>query len=172
MSNQDKFRFCPHCGRVGIVLHADAALRCADCGFVLFINVATAVGAIISDGDGRILLLERSHEPAKGKLAVPGGFLSPGENAEDALVREVKEETNLDVTELRYLCSYPNQYPYREIIYTTADLYYVCHVRSMEPLKAMDEAERYVLIEPEQINPGEIAFASLRLALRQYVSRR
>lgn len=166
MSNQDRFSFCPNCGRKGIVLHPDRALRCDACGFVLYLNVATAVGAIIMDERGRILLLRRSHDPAKGKLGAPGGFLNHGENAEQALIREVKEETNLEVASLRYLCSFPNQYPYKGILYTTADLFYVCTVRSLQTLKAMDEVECCVLLALDEINPEEIAFVSLSHALK------
>jgi ADP-ribose pyrophosphatase YjhB (NUDIX family) len=172
MSNQDRFRFCPHCGKQGIALHPDHALRCDECGFVLFINVATAVGAIIADERGRILLLRRSHEPAKGKLGAPGGFVSPGEGAEQALIREVKEETNLEVTDLRYLCSAPNQYPYRGILYTTVDFYFVCTVRTLECLQALDEVDSCVLLEPEGIREEELAFPTLRTALREYAGTR
>jgi ADP-ribose pyrophosphatase YjhB (NUDIX family) len=168
MSNQDQFRFCPHCGRKGILLHPDHALRCDNCGFVLYLNVATAVGAIIVDEQGRVLLLRRAQDPAKGKLGPPGGFLNHGENAEDALIREVKEETNLEVTSLRYLCSCPNYYPYKGILYTTTDLYYVCTVRSLDTLKALDEVDSCVLLPPNEIDPDQIAFASLTHALKAF----
>jgi 8-oxo-dGTP diphosphatase len=54
------------------------------------------VGAIIVC-DGKILLEKRRGEPGKGKWSVPGGLVELGERAEDAVVREVKEETGLDV---------------------------------------------------------------------------
>jgi ADP-ribose pyrophosphatase len=54
------------------------------------------VGAIIVC-NGKILLEKRRGEPGKGKWSVPGGLVELGERAEDAVVREVKEETGLDV---------------------------------------------------------------------------
>jgi len=54
------------------------------------------VGAIIIC-DGKILLEKRKGEPGKGKWSVPGGLVELGERAEDAVIREVKEETGLDV---------------------------------------------------------------------------
>ena len=54
----------------------------------------TADGAIIKEG--KILLIERKNEPFKGKWALPGGFVEYGEKVEDAVVREVSEETGLD----------------------------------------------------------------------------
>ncbi|MGB9842638.1 MAG: NUDIX hydrolase [Candidatus Bathyarchaeales archaeon] len=54
------------------------------------------VGAIIIN-DGKILLEKRKSAPAKGKWSVPGGLVELGENIEQAVIREVKEETGLDV---------------------------------------------------------------------------
>lgn len=56
------------------------------------------VGAVIKDEAGRILLILRGHEPAKGLWSVPGGRIEPGETDADAVVREVLEETGLAVT--------------------------------------------------------------------------
>ncbi len=55
------------------------------------------VGALILDGD-RILLIERGKEPLKGYWSLPGGAVETGERLEDALRREVFEETGLNVS--------------------------------------------------------------------------
>ena len=55
-----------------------------------------AVGAVILDGD-RVLLVQRGQEPLKGEWSLPGGAVELGETLEEALVREVREETSLDV---------------------------------------------------------------------------
>src|SRR4030042_997609 len=58
------------------------------------------VGAIILDGE-KILLEKRKNAPGKGKWSVPGGLVELGEGVEQAVIREVKEETGLDVYEPR-----------------------------------------------------------------------
>lgn len=56
------------------------------------------MGAIITDGDGRLLLVKRGHEPEKGRWSLPGGRIEAEESDGQALVREVREETGLLVT--------------------------------------------------------------------------
>lgn len=56
-----------------------------------------AAGAVVVDDDGRVLLVQRGHEPERGRWTVPGGRLEEGESAAEAAVREVREETGLDV---------------------------------------------------------------------------
>ncbi len=58
------------------------------------------VGALILKG-GRILMAQRGKEPLKGWWSLPGGALETGESLRDAVCREVREETGLEVRPLR-----------------------------------------------------------------------
>lgn len=69
---------------------------CSSCGYVHYQNPAPAAGAIVFD-QGRLLLVKRAHEPYVGKWTIPAGFIEWGEAPEETAVRELKEETNLDV---------------------------------------------------------------------------
>lgn len=61
------------------------------------------VGAVVKDETGRLLLIKRGHEPGVGLWSIPGGRIEPGESDVAALVREVREETGLDVVAGRLL---------------------------------------------------------------------
>jgi 8-oxo-dGTP diphosphatase len=61
------------------------------------VKPVVAVGAIVWDGD-RVLVVRRGTPPSEGSWTVPGGKLELGERLEAAVVREVREETGLDVT--------------------------------------------------------------------------
>jgi 8-oxo-dGTP diphosphatase len=55
------------------------------------------VGAVIKDAAGRLLLIKRGHEPGTGLWSLPGGRIEPGETDQQAVTREVMEETGLTV---------------------------------------------------------------------------
>jgi len=64
-------------------------------------EVIHCVGAIIFNTDDELLVIRRGQEPAVGRWTLRGGRIEPGESAEDAVVREVFEETGFVVTAIR-----------------------------------------------------------------------
>ncbi len=64
----------------------------------------TVDGILIQEG--KILLIKRKKEPFRGKYALPGGFVEYGERVEEAIIREMKEETGLDVKPLKIVGVY------------------------------------------------------------------
>lgn len=130
MSNE--FNFCPNCGARKISYVDEKKWKCGGCGFTLYNNVASAVGVILSDSAGNVLLETRAKEPRKGFLAFPGGFTNPDERAEDAAVRECFEETGIriDASSLRFVATFPNIYVYKEIQYKTCDIFFSAELPS------------------------------------------
>ena len=165
------FQFCPKCGQrcAGI---ADAPpFRCEMCGFLYYFNPAIAVAAIIVGPDGRVLFIRRAKDPARGKLAMPGGFIDINETAEAALHREVKEEVNLDLDSARYLVSHPNRYLYRDVAYPVLDCFFTCRVGSWNGASAQSEVDSFVLRDPGEVALDDLAFDSMRYALRRYLQQ-
>ena len=60
-------------------------------------SVIPCVGAIVTDEQGRLLMIKRGHEPGAGLWSIPGGRIEPGETDAEALAREMLEETGLTV---------------------------------------------------------------------------
>ncbi len=97
---------------------------------------------------GKILCVRRAHEPFKGQLALPGGFAELGETVEDAVVREVREETGLETRVVRLVGVYSD--PARDPRGHTVSVAF-----ELEPtggtLKAGDDAADVVLVDPDRL---------------------
>nr|WP_245975784.1 NUDIX domain-containing protein [Amycolatopsis palatopharyngis] len=59
-------------------------------------SAVRCVGAIVHDDEGRLLLIRRANEPARGLWSLPGGKVEQGESDAEAVIRELREETGLD----------------------------------------------------------------------------
>lgn len=167
-------RFCPVCGAEAFRAVSQKQFECVDCGFVYFQNVAAAAGAVI-EAEGQVLLVERATEPDKGMLDLPGGFVDPGETLEQALVRELQEELNLqlEVGDCGdYLCSSVNEYPYRGVLYHSLDLFFLLRLEQQPVIKPADDVGGYRWFEPEEVPFEAVAFRSVRDALQCFVKNR
>jgi ADP-ribose pyrophosphatase YjhB (NUDIX family) len=168
------FAYCPRCGDAATAPDAGGPagpFRCVACGFTLFFNSASAVAALICRDDGDALFIRRAKDPGKGRLGMPGGFVDPGENAEQALVREVREEVGLDLLDVAYLSSHANEYLYAGVTYQTLDVFYTARVEEPGRAHALDAVESIAWIDPRTVPLEEIAFESMREALRMYRTR-
>jgi NAD+ diphosphatase len=168
MKPSEHFSFCPKCGEPTARERKDP-FCCHKCKFTYYFNPASAAAVFVTDPEGRVLFIRRAKPPAQGKLAVPGGFVDHGENAEAGLRREIREEVNLEVPRLRYLCSQPNEYPYKGVTYTVLDLYFVGQAEGETTAAALDGVESCCWLEPSRVDPNELAFTSLRAAFDLYV---
>lgn len=91
-------KFCPKCANALAKRNLDGhdRLVCPSCGFVFYRNPAPATAALI-ELDGKVVLVKRKYDPRKGFWTLPSGFIEFLESPEACLLREVKEETDLDV---------------------------------------------------------------------------
>lgn len=98
MSEIDLYTFCPKCKSDLHEEEIDKEQRkvCPTCGFVFWNNPKPVVSMLIHR-DGKILMLQRAQDPFKGYWVLPGGFIGYSETAQKAVIREVYEETGLDV---------------------------------------------------------------------------
>jgi ADP-ribose pyrophosphatase YjhB (NUDIX family) len=162
----DLFRFCPRCGAPRPTENAGRTpLECPACGLVFHFNPTVAAAGFVFDPAGRILLVRRAKDPAAGKLGVPGGFIDIGEAAEDGLRREVREEVGLELGNLRFLRSFPNVYPYREVLYPVVDLYFTADATDPGSARPLDAVAGIEWLRAADVPNEDIAFPSMRQAI-------
>lgn len=91
-------QYCPRCGQLMTEREMFGKLLpvCPGCGHIVFRGPKVAAGALVVR-DGAMLLNQRDIEPGLGKWGLPAGYVDLGERVEEAAIREVKEETGLDV---------------------------------------------------------------------------
>jgi len=91
-------KYCPVCASPLVEKYIFDALRftCSECGFIYFLN-PKLVTVVVIYYEGKILLGRRNINPGKGKWSFFSGYVNRGESVEDAAIREVKEETNLNI---------------------------------------------------------------------------
>lgn len=120
-------------------------------------EVGKAVDAIIEDNEGNVILIKRKYPPFKDFHALPGGLVEKGESLKQALIREVKEEVNLDIKIIKKIGYYDEEgRDPRGPIYSTA---YKCRILgSPSEMKARDDAKDIVLVPIEKLNEITLAF--------------
>lgn len=165
------FNFCPSCGTPEPDFLDGKVWLCRMCGFEYFHNVATAAGVIL-DRLGEIVFLERAKEPRKGKLGLPGGFVDPRESAEDAVLRECREEIGWEPPGLSFIGSFPNSYEYGGIAYNTCDLFFYYRWAEGSPLPKFalcdGESTALRLVALRDLDRDRLAFPSTARALDAY----
>jgi NAD+ diphosphatase len=102
----DTHTHCPLDGTPTIPAPDGHSTRCPKDGTEHFPRTDPAVIMLITDPDGRCLLARNAAWPGR-RMSILAGFVEPGESAEQAVIREVAEETAIKVTNVRYVGSQP-----------------------------------------------------------------
>jgi 8-oxo-dGTP diphosphatase len=107
--------------------------------------------------DVEVLMIKRKNPPFAGHWALPGGFIDPGETPKQAAMRELVEETGLEVSALNFVGEYktPGRDPRMEHVWSYA---FSLHVDAKESVKAGDDASRAEWIPIRQLNKLQLAF--------------
>jgi ADP-ribose pyrophosphatase YjhB (NUDIX family) len=170
------FCYCPSCASKNILFKDNHVFQCPDCGFVYYHNTAAATALVVDTG-GRVMFVRRGKDPAAGKLDLPGGFVNPREGAIEGLIRECREELGwAPISRPPVLfASFPNVYPYKNIVYNTCDLYFSVQEYGLteDALSLQqDEISGVEFIKYDEIQFNRMAFDSTRSALRVYLGQR
>ena len=112
-------RFCGRCGGKTEPVSGELAMRCTRCGMMHYPRLSPAAIVLVERGDQ--ILLARSPGFPKGMYSVLAGFVEPGESIEETVVREVKEEAGIEVTNVAYFGSQPWPFPNSLMIGFTVD---------------------------------------------------
>lgn len=106
-------------------------------------RVALTVDAIVyvrETGSPRVLLIRRGREPFKNLWALPGGFINPDETLEEACIRELREETGLEVPRMEQFRAYDAID--RDPRHRTISVVFSAELKKEAPVKGGDDAER------------------------------
>jgi len=161
----DGWRFCPRCSAE--LLPEPGSASCPACGSAYYANAEPTACALCVDADGRVLLARRAHPPFAGYWDLPGGFLEEGEHPLDALRRELREETGLEVEPDRFLGAWVDWYTdgSRERATSTLNLYWTARVLDGRA-EAADDVSELRWFGPDELPQTEaLAFTNVALVL-------
>ena len=157
-----------HCGErlTSAIPEGDTRRRmvCIDCGFIHYLNPRPVAGTIPVRADGSILLLRRAIEPRIGYWVFPGGYMDLGETAEEAAIRETREEALLEVDQLSLVGVFTRTEPGVVVI--------VYEAVALGEGALGEESTELRWFAPHEIPWEELAFDSTEAAIKAGVSRR
>lgn len=151
-----EWKHCPRCGAG--VAPKEGRVVCAACGFTAYAHSQPTACALVVGDKGRLLLARRAGEPEQGKWDLPGGFLAEGEHPLDALRRELREETSLEIEPVDFLGVWMDRYGEGDAAPATLNLYWTARVLEGEP-RAADDVSELRWFSPDDLPPDdELAF--------------
>jgi ADP-ribose pyrophosphatase YjhB (NUDIX family) len=159
------YNYCPNCGQPlqRKTVNGRERPACAACGFVYFADPKVAVSVLLAQ-EGRVLLVRRAVVPRIGYWALPAGFVDAGELPQETAVREVREETGLEVALNGLLTIQPIANPDKQGFL----MMYRGHVLS-GTLRAQDDVSEARWFTPGEIPWNDLAFETTNQVLRHWL---
>lgn len=147
---RDRNRFCGRCGAVMRSLQAGHVQQCSNptCAIQVFPRIDPAIIVLVTDGERALLGRQASWPPSR--YSTIAGFVEPGESLEDAVAREVLEETGVRVDSVEYHSSQPWPFP------SSLMLGFIAHARAQAIQLTDAELEDARWLTRQQIATGEI----------------
>lgn len=169
MYSESDYTFCPKCGG-RFKKESTTLLVCTECGLQFFINPRPVNGIILENNKEELLFVKRKFDPYLGYWDIPGGFIEINESAEDSMLREMKEEIGITITDFRYLGSYPNPYEYAGMTLHTLGIIFYGLIDNQE-IKPGDDADGYAFFRYDRLPWNKIAFEAVQLGLKDYIKK-
>lgn len=164
------YKYCPKCTGE-FQARGNNCLVCSICGFKYYISPKPCIAVILKNQQNQILFAKRKFEPQKDFLDLSGGFIDLGETAEASVAREVKEELNLEIENIKYFKSYTDFYLYSGVSFNTLGLCFTAEIKDIENLKPADDVSEVTFYDIDKIPYDLIAFESLKRFLKDYINQ-
>ena len=145
------FKYCPKCGSEFFEEHNFKSKHCSNCGFTYYQNPSSSTAAFILNSKEELLDNE--------------------ETAEEGMIREIKEETGLDISKVEYLFSIPNIYRYSGMDIHTLDMFFLCHTEA-EIVKAADDVSECNWVPLQEVYVERFGLRSIREAVHRFLLRK
>lgn len=148
---RERHRFCGRCGAPTRPAEGGHVRRCSndECGTHQFPRIDPAVIVLVTDGERALLGRQASWPPER--YSTIAGFVEPGESLEDAVAREVHEETGVQIDAVEYHSSQPWPFP------SSLMLGFTAHASRTQIRRIDDELEDVRWLSRQQIAAGEVA---------------
>ncbi len=159
-------KFCPQCGALLQEAQFGDRMRpvCPACGYIHYVNPVVAAGTLVEERE-RVALIKRGVDPRSNTWGLPAGYVEADETAEEAAIRETREESGLDVAldDLLGVYSFGSAEQMRGVL-----ILYAAHTIGGE-LHAGDDALDARYFAPNELPPDDqISFWTHRKALHDW----
>jgi ADP-ribose pyrophosphatase YjhB (NUDIX family) len=167
-ANYEGLRHCPRCaaGLERRQVRCHERLVCPECSYIFYLAPAI-VTCVLAERNGHILFVRRKYEPGAGQWCLPAGFIEVGEQPEESAVREVNEETGLDV---RITGTYDTWATDEDPRTPVVSIAFTASVVGGE-LEAGDDATEAIFFPMDDL-PHPIAFADHRRIVKRYIDEK